>query len=69
MTRYVEEIRGSSGEHGNKNDWDGGVWAGGDKEVREGTVERRVEVKALKASFLLLPHFRPCQVEFSEMSS
>ena len=52
-----------------KNDWDGGVWAGGDEEVREGTVERRVEVKALKASFLLLPHFRTCQVEFSEMSS
>lgn len=46
-----------------------GVWAGGEEEIREGTAERRVEVNPLKASFLLLPHFRTCQVEFSEMSS
>lgn len=46
-----------------------GMWAGGDEEVREGTVERRMEVKALEASFLLLSHLRTYQVEFSEMSS
>lgn len=42
----------------------------GDEEVRRRTsVERRVEVKALEASFSFLPHFRTYPVEFSEMSS
>ena len=48
-----------------------GRGVGGVEEVTEGTVEGRVEVKALKAPFLLLPALQSgtCQVEFAERSS
>lgn len=44
---------------------------GGVEEVTGGTVEGRVDFKALKALFLLLPALQSgsCQVEFAERSS